>query len=426
MLAQANIYLPVMINLIVLRTRLWLFFAIALAILSTAVLLLSYNNNSQSSARAQDGTNDFPDRNIVGGHTPGYNILETSGDVLDPISLNVTIKDAVVDPMKYLREFNYGKVSELADGTTLREFTLVASDDKVKEISPGVFYNVWMFNGTVPGPTIRATEGDLVRINFINNGSKSHTVHTHGIHEAEMDGVFETIGAGGRFTYEFTAEPFGVFPYHCHMQPLEEHITHGLYGVYIVDPKTPRPAADEMVMVMNGYDTDFDTENNFYTVNGIPYYYMHHPIQIEKDRLIRIYLVNMLEFDPINNFHLHANLYQLYRSGTSLVPNEYTDMVTMSQGERGVLEFNYTFPGQYMFHAHKTEFAEKGWMGLFFVKEDSDEPADDVVALNKSDKRDSYPVEQSNNNYNYSYTKDKINASQSKDDRYVVYHSGGS
>ena len=352
-----------------LRTRFWLLSAIAIAILSTAVLLLSYNNHTQSSARAQGGINDSPDENTVGGHTPGYSILETSGDVLDPISLNVTIKDAVVDPMKYLREFNYGKVSKLPNGTTLREFTLVASDDKVKEISPGVFYNVWMFNGTVPGPTIRATEGDLIRINFINNGSKSHTIHTHGIHEAEMDGVFETVGAGGRFTYEFTAEPFGVFPYHCHMQPLEEHISHGLYGIYIVDPKTPRPPADEMVMVMNGYDTDFDTENNFYTVNGIPYYYMHHPIQIENGRLVRIYLVNMLEFDPINNFHLHANLYQLYRSGTSLVPHEYTDMVTMSQGERGILEFKYKFPGQYMFHAHKTEFAEKGWMGLFLVKE---------------------------------------------------------
>src|ERR687895_367894 len=369
MLAWANIYLPVIFILIVLRIRLWLFSAIAIAILSTAVLLLSYNNLTQSSARAQDGINDFPKPNIVGGHTPGYNILETSGDVLDPISLNVTIQDAVVDPMKYLREFNYGKVSELPNGAKLREFTLIASDDKVKEISPGVFYNVWMFNGTVPGPTIRATEGDLVRINFINNGSKSHTVHTHGIHKAEMDGVFETIGPGGRFTYEFTAEPFGVFPYHCHMQPLEEHITHGLYGVYIVDPKTPRPHADEMVMVMNGYDTDFDTENNFYTVNGIPYYYMHHPIQIQENRLVRVYLVNMLEFDPINNFHLHANLYQLYRSGTSLVPHEYTDMVTMSQGERGILEFKYKFPGQYMFHAHKTEFAEKGWMGLFFVKD---------------------------------------------------------
>jgi FtsP/CotA-like multicopper oxidase with cupredoxin domain len=351
------------------RTRLWLLSTITIAILSATVLLLSYNNNTiQSLARTQDSNNDLrKERAVVGGHTPGYGVIETSGDILDPISLNITLKNAVVDPMKYLREFNYGRVSELPNGTTLREFTLVASDDKIKEISPGVFYNVWTFNGTIPGPTIRATEGDLVRIQFINNGSKSHTIHTHGIHEAEMDGVFEPIGPGGRFTYEFTAEPFGVFPYHCHMQPLEEHIVHGLYGVYIVDPKTPRPPADEMVMLMNGYDTDFDTENNFYTVNGIPYYYMHHPIQIGMNQLVRIYLVNMLEFDPINNFHLHANLYQLYRSGTSLTPDEYTDMVTMSQGERGILEFKYKFPGQYMFHAHKTEFAEKGWMGLFQV-----------------------------------------------------------
>jgi FtsP/CotA-like multicopper oxidase with cupredoxin domain len=109
-----------------------------------------------------------------------------------------------------------------------------------------------------------------------------------------MDGVFEIIGPGGQFTYEFYAEPVGLHLYHCHVMPLEEHISHGLYGVHIVDPKTPRPEADEMVIVMNGYDTDFDTENNFYTVNGVPYYYMHHPIEIEKDRLVRVYLVNIL------------------------------------------------------------------------------------------------------------------------------------
>ncbi|MGI0037391.1 MAG: multicopper oxidase domain-containing protein, partial [Nitrososphaera sp.] len=251
----------------------------------------------------------------------------------------------------------------------VRDYTIIADDSETAEVSPGVYYNVWTFNGTIPGPTIRATEGDLIRVHFINNGSKPHSIHFHGVHRAEMDGVFETIGPGGRFTYEFYAEPFGLHLYHCHVQPLEEHISHGLYGVYIVDPKTPRPAADEMVMVMNGYDTDFDTENNFYTVNGIPYYYMHHPIEIEKDRLVRVYLVNILEFDQINNFHLHGNLYDLYRTGTELERDELTDMVTLSQGERAILEFNYKYPGQYMFHAHKTEFAEKGWTGLFFVKE---------------------------------------------------------
>lgn len=305
----------------------------------------------------------------IGGHTPGYPIGETSGTIIDPIEQVVNPQDSVVDPEKYLREFSYGRVSTLPNGTILREFTLIASDQLVKEVSPGVFYNVWTFNGTVPGPTIRATEGDVVRIDFINNGSLPHSLHTHGIHPAEMDGVFEMISPGGRFTYEFVAEPFGVFPYHCHMTPLEEHITHGLYGVYIVDPKTPRPPADEMVMVMNGYDTDFDTENNFYTVNGIPYYYMHHPIQIQKDKPVRVYLVNMLEFDPLNNLHLHANMFDYYPSGTNLQPDELTDIVSLNQAERGIMEFKYKFPGKYMFHAHKTEFAEKGWMGTFLVND---------------------------------------------------------
>jgi manganese oxidase len=303
----------------------------------------------------------------VGGHTPGYPTLQTTGDVLDPTSLTINPETAVIDPSKYLREFSYGTVTNSSNGTKIREFTLFASDTQTKEVSPGVLYNVWTFNGTIPGPTIRATEGDTIKITLINNGSKFHSIHFHGIHPSEMDGVFEGIAPGGKFTYEFTAEPFGVFPYHCHMQPLEEHITHGLYGALIIDPKKPRPNADEMIMIMNGYDTDFDTENNFYTVNGIPYYYMHHPIQIDKNRLIRIYLVNMLEFDPLNNFHLHANMFDFYKTGTKLIPDEYTDIVTMNQAERGILEFSYKYPGKYMFHAHKTEFAEKGWTGLFLV-----------------------------------------------------------
>jgi FtsP/CotA-like multicopper oxidase with cupredoxin domain len=297
-------------------------------------------------------------------------IIKTTGQVLDPLYSAQTLE---FDPDKYLREFNYGRVSKLQDGRTLREFTIIANDDKIMEISPGIFYNVWTFNDTVPGPTIRATEGDIVRIKFINNGSKQHTIHFHGIHPAEMDGVFEPVGGGGgQFTYEFEAGPVGVHPYHCHVMPLEEHISHGLYGVYIVDPKQGRPPADEMVMVLNGFDTDFDRENNFYAANTIPFYYQHHPIQINAGQLIRIYVVNMLEFDQINNFHLHGNLYNYYPSGTYSVPSMYTDMITLSQGERGIMEFTYTYPGKYLFHAHKTEFAEKGWTGLFLVKGPSD------------------------------------------------------
>jgi FtsP/CotA-like multicopper oxidase with cupredoxin domain len=303
-------------------------------------------------------------------------VVKTSGEVLDPL---YTVSTVEFDPDEYLRNFEYGRLSVSETGQTIRDYTIIAEDDKIQEISPGIFYNVWTFNGTVPGPTIRATEGDLVRVHFINNGSKEHTIHFHGIHPAGMDGVFEPVGGnGGQFIYEFEAGPVGVHPYHCHVMPLEEHIVHGLYGVFIVDPKEKRSPADEMVMVLNGLDTDFDTENNFYAVNTIPFYYQHHPIQINTNELIRVYVVNMVEFDPINNLHLHGNLYRYYPTGTDLIPSFYTDMITLSQTERGIMEFEYEYPGKYLFHAHKVEFSEKGWVGIFLVKDNPDKNSQKV------------------------------------------------
>jgi hypothetical protein len=66
-------------------------------------------------------------------------------------------------------------------------------------------------------------------------------------------------------------------------------------------------------------------------------------------------------------------MFDYYPSGTSQTPTELNDIITMSQGERGILEFKYKYPGNYMFHAHKTEFAEKGWMGMFKVVDNSQE-----------------------------------------------------
>ena len=274
------------------------------------------------------------------------------------------------NPTDILTDFNLGdRVSTLENGQTLREYDIIAGDKQV-EVAPGILFPAWTYNGRIPGPTIRCNEGDRIRINFLNGSGHPHTMHFHGIHPANMDGVFEVIQPGQSFVYEFDAEPFGVHQYHCHVMPLAKHIAKGLYGAFIIDPKGGWPKADrEFVMVMSGNDIDFDGGNDFYNVNFIPFPFDRHPIQIKVGELVRVFLINMLEFDLLNSFHLHANFFQWYPTGTSLTPSEFTDTIILGQAQRGMLEFRYKFPGKYMFHAHVTEFAELGWTGNFQVEE---------------------------------------------------------
>jgi manganese oxidase len=249
----------------------------------------------------------------------------------------------------------------------VREYTLIAQDREI-EVAKGVFYPAWTYNGTVPGPVIRATEDDLLRVDFRNGGSHPHTIHFHGIHPANMDGVFEIVNPGSSFTYEFPARPYGMHLYHCHATPLKKHIHKGLYGAFIIDPPEPRPPAQELVMVMNAFDTDGDGENNFYAVNGPAFYFARYPIKVKRSQTVRIYIANLTEFDLINSFHLHGDFFRYYPTGSS-DRFEYTDTIMLCQGERGIIEIDFANTGHFMFHAHQSEFAELGWMGFFDVED---------------------------------------------------------
>jgi FtsP/CotA-like multicopper oxidase with cupredoxin domain len=253
----------------------------------------------------------------------------------------------------------------LAQPGRVREYDITAVDREL-EIAPGVTFAAWTFNGTVPGPIIRATEGDLLRVRFANASAHPHTMHFHGTHPANMDGVFEVVAPGATFTYEFEARPAGMHLYHCHTAPLKKHIHKGLYGAFIIDPPEPRPPAQELVMVMNGFDTDGDGTNNFYTVNGRTFYYARYPITVRRSQTVRVYLANLTEFDLINSFHLHGDVFRWYPTGTGS-HYELTDTVMLCQGQRGILEIDFAHTGRFMFHAHQSEFTDLGWMGFFEV-----------------------------------------------------------
>jgi FtsP/CotA-like multicopper oxidase with cupredoxin domain len=279
------------------------------------------------------------------------------------------------NPTEMLRDFDWGRTRRLPGGRVLREWELVSADKEI-EIAPGLKFAAWTYNGRVPGPTLRCREGDLLRIHFANGSQHPHTIHFHGVHQAFMDGmpgVGEDVGgglikSGERFTYEFEAAPFGFHHYHCHATPLAAHIAKGLYGAFIVDPRQGREDADELVMVMNGFDTNFDSSNEVYAVNTVGFHYQAEPIKVRRGQLVRIYLLNILEFDQINSFHIHGNFFNYFPTGTSLQPAEYTDTIMQAQGQRGILELRFPYAGRFMFHAHKTEFAELGWLGFFEVQ----------------------------------------------------------
>ncbi len=305
-----------------------------------------------------------------GGHVLGH-----AGHALGTVG---SVDTSLFDPDAYLRSFNFSHLPEderarfyretpRPDGSLLREYEIFAVDREI-EIAPGVKFPAWTYNGQVPGPTIRATQGDLVRVHFVNTGAHPHTMHFHGWHHPDMDGSLaqHQVMPGKDFTYEFDADPFGLHLYHCHAVPLKRHIHKGLYGTFIIDPKGADPTPrDEFVMMMNAFDTNFDNENEIYAVNTVAHYHMHHPIRVTVGKPVRIYLVNITEFDLINSLHLHGMFFTVNRTGTAATASEITDTLTLCQGERAVLETTFRYPGDFMFHAHQSEFAELGWMGLF-------------------------------------------------------------
>ena len=294
-------------------------------------------------------------------------------DPVDPKTINN------IDPAAFLSAWNFSDLApvernkfyqekDLPNGTKQREYWMNASN-KTITIAKDITYDAWSFNGQVPGPTLRATEGDTVIVHFINNGTEKHAIHFHGIHADSQDGALadQQLDPGKSTTYTFTAEPFGLMLYHCHTPPLAKHISKGLYGAFIIDPKVDtRPKPDkEMVFVMNGYDLKGNGDNVIYSVNGLAFGYMNNPIKIKAGELSRLYVVNVTEFDLINSFHLHGNFFWEYPTGTKQTPDNYTDTITIGEGQRSVLDMRIKSPGSFMFHAHQPKFSEGGWMGFF-------------------------------------------------------------
>lgn len=244
-----------------------------------------------------------------------------------------------------------------------RRYQLEVIDQRVG-VSVDQQFDAWTFGGSMPGPVLRATEGDRIEVTLKNRTSHAHNLHFHGRHEVGADG-WEPVPPGGEVTYRLTAGPSGVHPYHCDFTPTEDHIANGLYGLLIVDPRPNRPVAQEFALVLGGFDVDGDGLSDLFGWNGVAGFYAKFPLKVRTGELVRVYVANFVTDQPLASFHLHAEMFKLYRNGTQLVSNEESDIVSLGPAERAMIEFRLPARGRYMFHPHQRAMAERGGMGWF-------------------------------------------------------------
>lgn len=273
---------------------------------------------------------------------------------------------------------------EVVDG--VRRFYLKA--EKVNQrLTKDVTIRAWGYNGTAPGPTLVAYEGERVQIILKNELSEDTSVHWHGlVVPVSMDGV-PSIGAGPSikpgetFVYEFVLNHSGTYMYHPHMGDQE---LMGMGGMFIVLPRNQGPTvsrdyvillqewsvkmdhggSSDMMMEDGGmrekiFDIDpMSMDMNYFTINGKSFP-LTEPLWVKSDELIRIRLGNLsMNSHPM---HLHGHNFWVEATDGKKLPVPYLkDTINVAPGETYDIIFQAENPGTWAFHCHKPHHITNG------------------------------------------------------------------
>lgn len=262
---------------------------------------------------------------------------------------------------------NVGSLPWTMDGD-VKVFHLTAEPIR-REFAPGFWVNCWGYNGSSPGPTIEANEGDRVRILVTNHLNEATTIHWHGIILPNgMDGVAglnqRAIPPGDTFKYEFTLRQNGTFMYHPHFDEMTQ-IAMGMMGFFIIHPtgKEDPPIDRDFAIFLHEWRIPMGAmtpvpfemlDFNIFTFNSLLYPSIDSLVAKKGDR-VRIRLGNvMMNSHPI---HLHGYEFLVTRKGGKRLPPsaQYSAVtVNVAPGETRDIEFVADNPGDWTFHCHKS------------------------------------------------------------------------
>ncbi len=264
----------------------------------------------------------------------------------------------------------------------VHDIDLVMTEQEMT-VAPGFVQKVWTFNGTVPGPVIRVTVGDTVRIHLKNpiENQLSHSIDFHSSQVAWNDEM-RSIGPGEELTYEWTAEYAGVWMYHCGTAPALQHIANGMYGMVIVEPEGGLPPVDnefaivqsEWYLGQQGEVSDptkamaANPAPDFVLFNGVANQYKDNPLKVGTGESVRIFV---LDAGPStdSSFHVVGTIFNtVIKEGVKLdkgnAGNWGAQAVDLSPAQGAIVEFTTAEDGLYPIVTHAFNFVGRGALGL--------------------------------------------------------------
>jgi nitrite reductase (NO-forming) len=249
-----------------------------------------------------------------------------------------------------------------------KTFELTATEKKVK-IGDKV-YEQWMFNGTVPGPVLRAVVGDEITIKVKNAGSSKlpHSVDFHAS-RLTLGGGHVQVNPGDTGEYKFKAEYPGVFMYHCATAPVLHHIGMGMYGMIIVQPKEgfgpkmPEYALTQSELYAAPQDIDANRPSAM-AFNGIPSHYTTMPIKVKPNGHVRLFVLNAGP-SQLSSFHVVGTVFdKVYEDGNPANVSVGRQALMLPASGSGVFEFQTIGEGLFPFVSHQFNQAAMGAVGM--------------------------------------------------------------
>lgn len=248
------------------------------------------------------------------------------------------------------------------------------------EISKGVHYNAWTFNGTAPGPVLRVKEGDELHFTLRNlDPNLPHSMDFHAVH-ASPSQKFIDVMPNETGTFIYPANSPGVFMYHCGTKPVLAHIANGMYGTIIVEPKEGYPTDGEVdrsyTLVQSEWYKEHDMNDflngapSYVVFNGNDYGLQEKPMLAKVGDRVRFY-VNNAGPNEVSSFHVVGTVMDtVYVDGNPANRLYGLQTVLLPASGAAVVEVTVTEPGDYPIVTHQFNHASKGAVAILRVTED--------------------------------------------------------